>query len=124
MSLNWSIQEIKNYEELYEEDGEGGARLKSMTERLIFLTMETDIGMITPGNIDEWRFRLELMRRIGWDPRTPVTRTDLERHIGLKTNVWTTTRGKFKSKVMKHLEREVLEDLQRQAVEQAKEAER
>lgn len=102
MPLDWNIEKVKDHKEF-----------NPKTERLLFLTMEVDLGEISAKNIDEWLVRLGIMKRVGWAPRTEITREDLERHIGLKTNVHSTSRAQFKTKVIKHIENEAMSELRR-----------
>ena len=115
MSLNWSIEKVRDFKELYvcEETEQTECQLKPMTERIIFLTMELDLGDITDKNIDEWMVRLGMMKRCGWAPRTEITRADIERHIGLHTNVRSTTRAGFRGKLIKHVEGEAVNEMKK-----------
>jgi type I site-specific restriction endonuclease len=116
VSLSWDITKVKDYKDLYirEEREQDECELHPMTERLIFLTMEVDLMEITEKNVDEWLIRLEMMKKAGWAPRNEITRTDIERHVGLRTNVATKTRSQFRAKLIKHIEREA-EDATRKA---------
>ena len=111
MSLTWSITAVKDFGQLHQTHEDGSYELGPTTERLIFLTMQVDLGEITEKNLDEWIFRLALMKKVGWTPRTEIVRADLERHVGLKTNVHSTTRAQFRTKVIKNLELEVQGEL-------------
>jgi len=66
---------------------------------------------VTEKNIDEWLFRQEFARRVDdfcpiTRPRSQVhkrdlfTRAELERRIGLSTNVTTTSRAAFQKKLI------------------------
>lgn len=115
MSLNYDLTKIKDFKALYicEENEQEECQLNPTTERLIFLSMEVDLGEISEKNVDEWLVRLEMMRMVGWAPRTPITRADIERHIGLRTNVASKTRAGYKTKLAKHIEREAVEKVEK-----------
>jgi hypothetical protein len=115
MSLNYDLTKIKDFKQLYvcEENEQEETQLDSTTERIIFLAMEVDLGEITEKNVDEWLVRLEMMRMVGWAPRTPITRADIERHIGLRTNVAPKSRSQYKTKLAKHIEREAEDAVKR-----------
>jgi len=115
MSLDFDLAKIKDYKKLFtkatnvdEEDS-----LNQMTERLIFLAMEVDLGEITEKNVEEWMVRLAMLKRCGWAPRQEITRADIERHVGLKTNVWSMTRVQFRTKLAKHIEHEAMDDVRK-----------
>lgn len=92
---------------------------KAVTTCLIWGAMLVDIGDITEKNIKEWMFRLEMLAQMdvhigttngkGWIP----TQQDLEKRIGFKTNVYTTTRSKFEKKVIVMLRSHVARELKR-----------
>ena len=65
-----------------------------VTDRLIWLTMAVDLGVITEANLDEWCFRVALIEKLDGPTFTfmdgrkvSMTRKDIENHIGLRTNV-------------------------------------
>ena len=60
-----------------------------------------------PRSVDEWLVRLQIVARVsGSDTYTSILRSDLEKHIGLSTNVSTCTRAGFLRKMTRCLERE------------------
>ena len=114
MSLDWSLNRIKDYEtvcwipvakdyepgymESLSEDADGNLRkMNSVTYVIIMSTMLIGMGDITEKNLEEVVLRLELwqdvngamMRRFidGKSTDVRVTPADLQRHIGLSTNV-------------------------------------
>lgn len=100
MSLNFDLQQVKDFNDLWVPTGEGvERRLNTKTERLIFAAMVYDLGEVTEKNVDEWLWRQEFYGRL-FDPlywKNPTepdnfSREELERHIGLKLNVITKAR--------------------------------
>lgn len=96
MSLNFNVSKVANREELWVDTAEG-RQLAPRTRDLIFACLAFDLGTITPENIDEWLWRQKFYDRLfdalyykrGENGPVPndFTREELERHIGLKTNV-------------------------------------
>ena len=109
MGLNWDCTKIKNFDDWGWVKGRDGEEdLSPTTDRLIWLTMAVDMGEITAKNADEFYIRTclldaHLQPGIGGE----ITREDVHRHIGLKTNVLTETRKVFLRNRMRHLEREM-----------------
>lgn len=114
MSLTWSLEKVVNSHDLYEPtDDNQDLRPKPLTERIIFLTMEVDLGEVTEKNVDAWLVRMAMMKRCGWSPRTEITRADIERHVGLRTNVKSTNLPAFRSKLIRHIEIEARDEVRR-----------
>jgi len=94
MSLDWDISEVENNDEITVE----GAPWV-ITETLIWLTMAVDMGEITEENHEEFFTRVSIWETIHgpsmhkWNKETeerepmPMTLEDVERRIGLNTNV-------------------------------------
>ena len=111
MSLNWNFTDNNVFEALPKTDEE-----RNITDCIVWGTMQTDLGEVTEKNIDEWILRATMLDKIGfplankfvdgkhegWVP----TREDLTKRIGLTTNVSTTTRAKFRTRMAKLLEDE------------------
>lgn len=114
MALNWWLDRVQDYEKVApcEENKLEG----TITNALIWATMTVDLREITAKNVDEWLFRLSvvkehrgaLVNRFIEDPSRPsgwreepyyITREDLVRRIGLATNVVTLPRTKWVAKV-------------------------
>lgn len=124
MSLNWNISNVKNWKDLYhthkkDEKGEytdeietpRKDRLGMFLECFIWSTMAVDLGEITEGNVDEWLFRLEALRITNhsvFNRKITVTRPIVERFIGLKCNVCSTTRRQFLMRVAARVEEQVI----------------
>ena len=98
MSLNWSITDIKNWEavSMKEENGIEGNK----TEALIWACMAVDLGSITKKDVDEFFFRVETWEKLrgSFLCDYTMTREDIERRIGLSTNVSNVTRTKWLKK--------------------------
>lgn len=101
MSLNWSATQVTNKEEIL--DG----REWAITECLIFATMVVNLPGITAKNLDEFERRLNLFQFNvehlirGHDGKPAYfTRADLERRIGLHTNVTALTPAKWEKRFM------------------------
>jgi len=94
MSLNWDVTEVKDHEEI---TAEGMPWV--VTEVLIWYTMAVDLGEITEENHEEFFKRVSIWESIhgaGMVERNTetdehedrfVTLEDVERRIGLNTNV-------------------------------------
>lgn len=110
MSLNYNIGNVKDYRKLKDSDG----RLNVVTETLVFSTMSVDIGSIEEKNIGEWCWRLAYLRAMGLGREIPlndegkrdITLDELRRHIGMRTNVITTSRAEFCKRWSAYLRRE------------------
>jgi hypothetical protein len=102
MSLDWDISEVENNDEI-KADGSPWVT----TETLIWLTMAVDMGEITEENHEEFFTRVSIWETIHgpsmhkWNKETeerepmPMTLEDVERRIGLNTNVITTDREEW-----------------------------
>jgi hypothetical protein len=109
MALYWSIACVKNRKEIPDDADQRG-----ITDAIVWATLVYDLGRVTEKNVDEWPFRQEFARRVddfypyyrGAD-RSTLTRAELDRRIGLETNVVTTSRPAFQRKLIDKLVREV-----------------
>jgi len=109
MSLDWKFTDDEVFKALPETDEQW-----NITQRLIWSTMTVDIGTIDKKNVCEWLYRAHMLDAIGMPLGRQVTddgrtvswvpsRSELEKHIGLRTNVHTITRAQFHKNVMKKL---------------------
>ena len=100
MSLDWSIVECKNWEELKSDEE------WPITEAIVFATMVVDLGRITEKNVDEFFTRLVMaesvcgMQLYKWDDekkykKSLLTYSAVRRRIGLNTNVSDKSRAYF-----------------------------
>lgn len=120
MSLNWSIEDIKDWEQI-SMDAEKNGLEATKTNALIWATMSVDLPGITAKNVDEFYWRIKVLEqksgpfiwRYGGEGEAATTREayeftreDIERRIGLSTNVSTKPRIAWVSRIVKGLERE------------------
>jgi hypothetical protein len=89
MSLNWNITQVKDYEELQE-----GAAWQ-LTDALIWLTLTVGIPTITDANWQEFYARVHLLDLLYRSPENWIKPEDVQRRIGLTTNVSSLTRNQF-----------------------------
>lgn len=126
MSLDWSVRDVANYEEIIAE-GEGW----NITNILIWGTMIVGLNEITAKNINEWMRRIAITNEVGFPIATALntetherqpyqfTRDQLERRVGLLTNATKLTKKEFSEKVGRMVEQKA-----RQAQELAESRER
>ena len=105
-ALHWRIERAEDWQQLAEDDEQ-----RKITEAIVWAALVYDLSGVTEKNVDEWRFRQEFARRVGdfypiTRPRSQdhkrnlFTRAELERRIGLSTNVTTTSRAAFQKKLI------------------------
>ena len=118
MSLDYNLSDIKNYNSLYRKlkKGEEGysetevyKKLKPQFERIIWVTMIIGIREITDKNWERFYNRINIWEKVfgsGYYKRNRkklvpilVTKEDVQRMIGLRTNASPLSDAKFK----KHL---------------------
>mgnify|MGYP003124903784 CR=1 FL=1 len=99
MSLSYDLTGIKNYEDLCWYDWEDEKLLSPVTESIVFATMYVDIGAITKSNAEEFYTRYVMFCRAS-GMTNKRTLSDIENHIGLRTNVSTETKAEFGKKVL------------------------
>jgi hypothetical protein len=92
MALHWNIKRVKDVEEIT-----GAADERGITDAIVWASLVYDLGRVTQKNVDEWLFRQEFARRVDdfyplfrGAKRCPLT-AEIERRIGLTTNVTTTS---------------------------------
>ena len=106
MALHWSIERVRDWKEIAEDDEQ-----RKITEAVVWAALVYDLSSIREKTIDEWLFRQEFARRV--DDFYPIirprshdhkrdlfTRAEIERRIGLGTNVTTTSRAAFQKKLI------------------------
>lgn len=125
MSLNFELSSITNYKtrcwvdvpEEQQRVHSGKRRLHDDTDMLIWGSLLVDLGSINVRNIEEWCFRVAILKRLDirfaemfnaddkvigvWPSRDAI-----EDHCGLSTNVSTLTRAKWLTKIKKRIEKE------------------
>lgn len=84
---------------------EGEQRWHAVTDFLICTSMAVDLGEISEKNVDEWCFRLGLLRLTtagdfkgdvrGGLGDFKLNRNDIVNHVGMRTNVTTKTRANW-----------------------------
>jgi hypothetical protein len=102
MALHWSIARVKDWKEIAENHEQ-----RVITEAVVWAALVFDLSGVTGKNIDEWLFRQKFAHRVdGYQPLyrgiepSVFTRAELERRIGLSTNVTTTSRAAFQKKMI------------------------
>jgi len=134
MPLNWYVGNIKNADDVcwmtatrndvnYAKT-RGEEYLHPVTDALIWATMTIGLNEITEKNIDEWASRLALAYSVNWiSPMTvyngtdwearPLTRADLDRHIGLSTNATYESSTAWRKRVVEQMTSEGLRESKR-----------
>lgn len=101
MSLNWDANRCANPTPA--DSNEAGGR-----ECLIWGSIALDMGDISDKNVDEWFFRFKFLESVGRSiTNQPMTRSVIERWVGLRMNVITLPRKKWMKRVMEQVERDV-----------------
>lgn len=122
MPLNYSIEDVEDYKELWYEiesgPEKGMYRLNKVTEYLTYATMFVGIQKITEENYEKFYNRLvayekvagkHLMENKGseqvpkWIQRH-IEKDEIERHIGLGTNASRMKPAEFKKSLIKRLD--------------------
>lgn len=80
MSLDADYRNIKNWEELYD-----GDKLNDKATAVVFNTMAIGIGEITSKNLEEVWERTQIVQAVHRNHY--LTRDDIDRMLGLRTNV-------------------------------------
>lgn len=111
MSLDFSLKNVKDWEDLYGPGPHG--EMNIVTHCLIWNMMSIDMGKITEENVEEVFTRLKMVEKVSGPPmwkgtgkdREPrgFTLDDVRRHIGMTTNVHTTTKTQFAARIAKQL---------------------
>lgn len=120
MSLDFRLEKIANYEDLCwveipQENGEDPKyRINPVTDALIWTTLIVGVPKITEKNVDEFHRRVRMFEHVCGPVLTkncgtpsPLTREQIEQHIGLSTNADTCTVTQFNKKVAKWVEDEM-----------------
>lgn len=95
MSLNWSIEKCRDWESI--SPGTKNGHEGTVTHSLIWAAISVKLGSIKAENVDEWVKRLAALeelsgtfmyKKVGteYEPYS-LTREDIERRIGMTTNV-------------------------------------
>lgn len=96
MSLNWSIEDVEDYENLCWIENPDNKTLNPITESIIFATMSVGINHITEDNAHEFFVRSGATSAVygeplrGWEDGNLIRRNytfeEIKQHIGLSTN--------------------------------------
>lgn len=104
MSLNWSIKDVKDAQELIDSKEEA-----AITEAIVWTTLSVGLQKITEKNAREFFARVRMVERVfgtmlkadGED--FPITPEHIERRIGLTTNVFPDkTQAQFAKSLVEH----------------------
>ena len=102
MALHWSIERVKDWKEIGDY-----AEQRRINDAIVWAALVYDLSGVTMKNIDEWLLRQEFARRVDdfyplyrGRERSVFTRAELERRVGLSTNVVTTSRAAFQKKLI------------------------
>jgi len=95
MALNWNVEDVANWQELFVEIEGGYREMIEIHERILRYTMTIGIGRITEKNWKKFYDRVYMWERVhGTEYYTLyelkpiyVTEDDVKRMIGLRTNV-------------------------------------
>ena len=111
MSLNWSITDVKDWQAINTEGREG-----TITNTLIWATLSVGLPGITAKNVEEFVWRISVIegrdgafRRIlvyGMPVGVLLSREDITRRIGLRTNVSTESRTVWLNRQVKRWARD------------------
>ena len=101
MALTADYRNIKDFGALHEEK-RGEKVLGIVWETLVLYSVAVGLGAVTEKNIDEWFFRLKVLEllhgpafRSGTGEPFDFGRSDVERMVGLRTNVTSISRPAF-----------------------------
>jgi hypothetical protein len=85
------MHEVKEWQQLYVADDNGTEELNSVTATLINYTLLIGVNKITDDNVDDVSCRIALLETVNGnvlsagEKRIFITRDDVARHIGLRT---------------------------------------
>ena len=105
MALNWNVEDVANWQELFVEIEDGYREMIKIHERILMHTMTIGIGRITEKNWKKFYDRVYMWERVhgaGYytrenDQLKPiyVTEDDVKRMIGLHTNAGDSPKTEF-----------------------------
>lgn len=137
MSLNWSIEDVKDWEEIkicHNPEGSNDDLTREqlvesiITQAIVFRTMAVGIGHITEENADEFYVRSKMWERLnGSTVRLAgedysITLKDILRRVGLRTNASRFTDAQFdknRSREMRQIAESYLSGQKREMREEA-----
>lgn len=100
MSLDWNISKVDNFRDLSVTLGDGTRELKSTTSKLVWSMLSIDMREIKKENVQEVYIRLKMVELVDGDV---FTMADVERHIGLYTNVRLISSAAFNRKYVERM---------------------
>ena len=104
MPLDWNLSEVKDFDQLLEEDGSPSR----LTTNLIYACMPVSLSSITERNHIDFFTRLAIYEScFGTFMTRPFELADIKRHIGLKTNCSNSSYPAFLKKVYNRVHQEV-----------------
>jgi len=127
MSLNWSISDVRDYEQITITDLDDRTIPREVhqeglkTEALVFLTMGIGMNKITEDNegeffsrVDMWESVSGTMLRLGPErERYYLTYEDVHRRVGLGTNASNLTKAAFHKKLIEQLRQHAVYGIKR-----------
>jgi hypothetical protein len=123
MPLNYNLERIANYEDvcwLTTPDGVTHKPMNPKTEALIFITIAIGLPEIRTDNVDEFAIRCAMWEKVagpmcrdGKGDPWPITRGDVEAHVGLSTTASSLTLARFNGHIARVLRDEVTDGVRR-----------
>ena len=120
MALNWNLENVENYKELFTEgDEQGYSKMILIYERILFMTIQVGIRHISENNWQKFYNRVYLLERVdgagyystlklldGTEKMQPIyiTEDDVKRMIGLRTNASEFSKTQFLKKLTSYFE--------------------
>jgi hypothetical protein len=122
VSLNYDLRDVQENEHTTSEETHNDGTIQKWgrwTETLIFATMAVDMGEITEKNYQQFYQRHRwFLRAAGINPRdytdAGYSEEVVKAHIGLKTNVFTTTEAAYKKRLLSILMDSVDDEIRRE----------
>lgn len=120
MSLNWQVDDIKDYKNVVWIGEDDDAEMNPVTNALIWGTISVGLGSITDKNVDEFAARFRVLERIhgaflyktveGKRQNWYVTDEEFTAHIGLTTNVRNETRAQWAQRIFVNKQTSITEE--------------
>ena len=103
MALNYNLQQIENFDNLYVEEKDGMFSLNRVAHTIIFHCMSVGISEITEKNWEQFYDRVTMWEKIygtqflDSETRQPIytSKEDVKSMIGLKTNASLSSKSEF-----------------------------
>ena len=120
MALNWNLEDVENWKELFTEKNEqGDSKMELTYQRIIMQTIHVGIRSITEKNWKKFYNRVYMLERVGGagyystlklldgtKKMQPIyiTEDDVKRMIGLRTNASEFSKTQFLKELSLHYE--------------------